>query len=218
MNVFSRLKESYVRFVEKQGFPIIVTACVAVITATALWTGRQEDAWISPTPPPSGDVSASRLMQQSLHQAATATPAPTDTPRQWSPPLEAPEILREFSSDSMVQSGVTGVWAVHDSVDLASPRGSKVFAMSEGNVTGHGQDDLLGAWVRIDHGDGMEALYAGMAMVGSFLTGDAVRADDVIGYAGIGPLDEHDLPPHLHLRVTQNGRAIDPSCLWTAAQ
>ncbi len=214
MKVFSRLKNGYVRFVEKQGFPIIVTVCVAIITATALWTGQhQEDKWVAPTPPPTQDISAAQMIQQSLRQM-TAAPASTTAPRQWASPLEQAEVLRGFSADCMVQSGLTGIWAIHDAVDLAAVRGGKVRAISDGAVTEHGQDELLGAWLRIDHGDGMEAFYAGMALGGAFLTGDDVRIGDVIGYVGSGLLDESDLPPHLHLRVTRDGTAIDPLSLW----
>lgn len=212
------MKDGYVRFVEKQGFPVIVTVCVAVITATALWTGqRQEDKWVAPTPPPAQDISAAQLIQQSLRQT-TASPAPTDAPREWTSPLEQAEVLRTFSADGMVQSGMTGIWAIHDALDLAAARGSKVRAISSGTVTGHGQDELLGAWVQIDHGDGVEAHYAGMALGGAFLTGDEVRMGDVIGYVGTGPLDESDLLPHLHLRVTRDGTPIDPLSLWTNAE
>jgi len=62
---FHRLKERYVHFVEHQGFPIIVTVCVAVITATAVWTSQQKEPYVSPTPPVADHVSAAQLMQQS---------------------------------------------------------------------------------------------------------------------------------------------------------
>ena len=55
---FHRLTDGYIRFVEKQGFPIIVTLCVAVITATALWTSQREDPYVSPTPPVVDNISA----------------------------------------------------------------------------------------------------------------------------------------------------------------
>lgn len=214
-SMFKKLRDGYVRFVEKQGFPIIVTVCVAVITATALWTGQREETWTAPTPPViSGDISAAQLMQQSLREAATATPAPTAAPRAWIQPMETFTVLRGFSMEELVQSGVTGLWAIHDAVDLQAEAGSKVFAMSDGTVTADGHDKLMGAWVLIDHSDGVEALYAGMAMGGAFIKGDDVRSGDVIGFTGTGPLDESDLPPHLHLRVTQDGQAIDPAMLW----
>lgn len=209
-----RLRDGYVAFVEKQGFPVIVTVCVAVITATALWTGQREEAWVAPTPPVAGDVSAAQLLQQSLRDAVTASPAPTAAPRVGLSPLETTTVLRPFSAEIMTCSSVTGIWAVHDAVDLQAGRGDQVRAMGDGIVSAAGEDKLQGVWLRIDHGNGVEALYAGMAMSGAYAAGDKVQAGDVIGFAGSGPLDETDLAAHLHLRVTQDGHAIDPCTLW----
>lgn len=214
--IWKCVRDGYVKFVEKQGFPIIVTLCVAVITATALWTGKQETAYVSPTPPVTNDVSAVQLMQQSLREAVTPTPAPTEAPRLWQAPLAEIVVLREYTADSMLQSGMTGVWTIHDAIDLEADRGSKVFAMSDGTVVDSGENKLLGVWVQIDHGDGVEALYAGLALNNGYLAGDEVRAGAVIGYSGSGLLEESDMPPHLHLRVTRDGVTIDPATLWTA--
>lgn len=35
-----------------------------------------------------------------------------------------------------------------------------------------------------------------------------------LGFVGEGPLAERDLEPHLHLRVTRDGNAVDPTLLW----
>lgn len=213
-SAFVRLRDGYVRFVEKQGFAIITVVCVAVITVTAVWS-KQEEVYVSPTPPVSQDVSAAQLMQQSLREAATPSPAPTEAPHVWHPPLDEISIVRPFDADSMVQSGITGIWAIHDAVDLVARRGTKVYAMSDGVVLANGNDQLQGVWLLIDHNSGIEALYAGLAIQTDYLPGDKVFAGDVIGYLGSGPLDETDLGPHLHLRVTQDGAAIDPVALWS---
>ena len=214
--VFKGMKNGYVRFVEKQGFAIITVLCVAVITATALWTGKEE-VYVSPTPPVSSDVSAAQLIQESLREATTPTPSPTEAPRQWLCPLEEAVILQPYSTSSMVQSQVTGIWSVHDGIDLQASQGSKVRAMSDGIVLDAGEDQLRGVWLLIDHGDGIEALYAGLAMAAAYIAGDSVRSGDVIGFVGAGLLEESNLGPHLHLRVTLDGASIDPTLLWTSA-
>lgn len=216
-SAFVRIKNGYVRFAEKQGFAIITVVCVGVITATAVWRGR-EDVYVSPTPPVSQDVSAAQLLQQSLQDAATPSPAPTVTPRLWSAPLDEINILRPFDADSMVQSGITGIWAIHDAIDLAAKRGAKVYAMADGVVLSAGNDRLRGVWLLIDHGGGIEALYAGLALEASYIAGDKVFGKDVIGYAGSGLLEETDLAPHLHLRVTQDGQPIEPASLWSVTR
>ena len=72
-----KARDRYIHFVEKQGFPIIVTVCVGIITATALFTRQDRAPYIAPTPPPVEHISAAQLLQQSLANAATATPVPT---------------------------------------------------------------------------------------------------------------------------------------------
>lgn len=215
---FERMLKAYARFVDKQGFPIIVTLCVAIITATALWTGRQETFPASPTPPVMENVPAAQLMQQSLREAATATPSPTEAPHIWHPPLAEISVLTPFSLDTMIESGITGLWAVHPAVDLACQRGEKVYAIGDGTVLSAGQDKLQGVWLQIDHGDGVTALYAGMALTADYLPGDAVQFGAVIGYAGNGMLEESALGPHLHLQVWQDGQPIDPATLCESAK
>lgn len=211
---FLRLKDGYIRFVEKQGFPVIVTLCVAVITATALWTARQEEPYVSPTPPVVDNVSAAQLIQQPLKDAVTPSPMPTEAPNRWGAPLDEITVITPFSTETMVHSGISGIWSIHDAVDFKADLGNKVYAIADGVVTAAGKDQLLGVWLQIDHGSGVEALYAGMRMAGAYIPGDDVRQGDTIGFAGNAVLDESDLGPHLHLRVTQSGVAIDPVPLW----
>lgn len=206
------------QFVERQGFPLIVTVCVAVIVGTALWSGQRESAYVSPTPPPVDDISAAQLLQQSLREAVTPSPSPTPAAPVFRAPLDDCSILRCFDLSSMVQSGVTGIWAIHDAVDLQAERGSKVRAIADGVVLAAGDDALQGVWLHLSHADGVEALYAGLALNNDYRPGDQVRAGDVIGYVGSGPLEESNLSPHLHLRVTKEGQSIDPASLWEICQ
>ena len=215
-NAFRRIGKRCVSFAEKQGFPVIVTICVAIITVCALWSGPRTEAYVSPTPPVNHDVSAAQLLQQTLREAATATPAPTQVPRQWMAPLDDISILRGYDDQRMVQSGASGLWSLHAAVDLAAARVTPVHAISDGTVLAHGEDALLGVWLRVQHGD-VQALYAGMAMAGAYITGDAVDIGDTLGFVGAGPLEEQDLSPHLHLELTQDGTPINPDFLWATS-
>ena len=214
---FRQLKEHYIRFVEKQGFPVLVTLCVAVITATAVWTTQKEAPYVSPTPPVVEDISAAQLMQQSLRSAYTSTPAPTETPCNWVRPLDEISVIQPFSSEKMVYSSVTGIWAVHTAVDLACQSGDKVYAISDGEVISAGIDKLKGAWLEIDHDNGITALYAGMMLTADYIAGDTVRSGAVIGYAGNKLLSETSLGPHLHLEVKKDNVPIDPQALWESS-
>lgn len=209
---FQRVRNAYVRFVDKQGFPIIVTLCVAVITATALWTRRQGEVPAAPTPP-AANVPAAQLIQQSLRDARTPAPTPTATPRVWTAPVAEVTVLTPFCRDTMVESSIPGVWAVHAAVDLACRRGEPILAMADGTVLDGGQDRLRGAWLQIDHGDGVSVLYAGLTMTADYIAGDRVRAGAVIGYGGNGMAEETKLGPHLHLQALRQGQPMDPLSL-----
>ena len=209
-----RIFNWYIQFTEKQGFPLIITVCVAVITATALWTGNRDTEYVSPTPPASNNISAARIIQQSIRHAVTPSPAPTVLPRIWHQPLEDICILRHFDDTRMICSEITGIWSIHDAVDLQAKRGAKVFALSGGTVVDCGQDALSGVWILIDHGEGYQALYSGLALNHDYIPGDPVRGGAIIGFCGSGPLGESNMEPHLHLRVTKDGVSIDPTTLW----
>lgn len=217
MNVRQRWKQfaqGYQRFVEKQGFPIIMTVCIAVIVFSAVWSGRLEASVPSPTPPVDQAQSAAQLQQQSLADAMTPTPSPTATPVIWRAPLEKVTVLRGFNASRLQQSAVTGVWQLHDAVDLAADTGALVCALGDGVVLACGEESVKGAWVLIDHGSGVTAEYAGMSLLSALREGDPVQAGQTIGFAGNGVLDETDLAPHLHLRVTRDGQAVDPLLLF----
>ena len=204
---------AYSQFVEKQGFPIIVTVCVAIMTAAAVWSSEREPAYVAPTPPVGQSASAAQILQQSLREAATPSPLPTAQPVVYFPPLEQPVVLRPFHSEHMVQ-GTSGIWAIHDAVDLQSTKGTKVDAIADGHVIAAGEDALLGKWLLVAHSGLLEALYAGMGLVCDYIPGDDVCAGDTIGFVGSCMADEADLGPHLHLRVTKDGIPIDPCSLW----
>lgn len=167
----------------------------------------------TPTPPVSDAASAAQLWQQSLQEVSTPTPVPTQQPLSWQSPLEKIVVLRDFDGSRMVQSSVTGIWQLHDAVDLAAETGAIVRSMADGTVLQTTDDGLLGASVRIAHSGGYEALYAGLALVSAIRAGDPVEAGQTIGFAGNSVLDESDMEPHLHLRITRNDKAVDPLLL-----
>lgn len=211
-----RFRDAYVRFTEGPGFALIAVLCVMAVTGAAVYGRREAPDAVSPTAVPMDASMAARLLQQTLPPRATAAPTPTATPAPLSamtPPLDAVVVLRPFCESSLVHSGMTGIWTTHPGVDLAATRGEKVKAMTGGVVADCGSDRLSGAWVLMTHGD-YQALYAGMALLDDLRPGDRIDAGQTLGFAGSGPLDEQDLPGHLHLEVTLDGKPVDPLSLW----
>jgi len=210
-----RISNSYTAYVERHGLGVIITACIAVIAATAIWTDRRMPDHPSPPALPTGEaLSAAELLQQSLADAVKPTALPTEAPCTYDPPLERISVLTAFDAARLQQSKVTGVWRLHDAVDLAAEPGEQIRAMSNGVVLTTGKNTVMGAYVHIDHGDGISALYGGMEDLTGIRAGDPVSKGQVVGFAGNGMLDETDLPAHIHLRVTEDGKAIDPLTLF----
>lgn len=204
----------YTRFIERQGFLVILTACVAVIAGTAAWTNRTNDAPPAPTLPVGDAASAARQWQQSLQEASLPTPSPAPSPPvQWQAPLEQLSVITSFDAARLRRSETTGLWVLHDAIDLRCAAGEQILAMADGQVAQVSKDGLWGACVVIDHGQGILAQYAGMAMTAGLREGDPVQAGQVIGFGGNNTVEEKHLEPHLHLRVTREGQTIDPMTL-----
>lgn len=212
--IFKTIHRKYSAVIEQQGFPIVITVCVCVITATALWTKAPASHTHAVPPAVAQDISASQLLQQSLKDPVAASPIPQNQHSGYSSPLTAYTLLTPFNENSMRCSSVTGIWAIHDAADLQAQLGQPVFAIADGIILDLGENELQGAWISIDHHNGLKALYAGMSKGESLAVGEQVQCGDIIGYIGKGTLAESDLPPHLHLRVTSNEAAIDPLLLW----
>lgn len=206
-----RLIRSMMRLGDGRGASLLIVLCVGIITATAVWTSPDRTPYVSPSPPPSGEQSVSLLMQQTLSKPATPTPLPTTQPELWLTPLPEIDLLRAYSEDKMIRSGVTGVWAIHYGADLKAAYGAPVSAMAAGTIEACGEESLLGTWIQVDHGNGCTTTYAGLSMLAALQPGDKVRAGQTVGFIGNGVISETDLGPHLHLEARRNGVAFDPT-------
>lgn len=198
---------------EKHSPAIILTSCLAVVVATAVWTRQM------PLPPkqqnvgaPTG-VPAAGMIQQSITDVSTPSAVPVQTQAPYSMPLAELRFLRGFSEDCMEKNSHTGIWRIHDALDLQADEGDPVYAIANGSISALGEDPYDGCWVEIDHGD-FCAFYAGMKKLADEHIGQTVRNGCIIGYVGGGPMDEQDLGPHLHLRTTRGDVAFDPMSLF----
>jgi murein DD-endopeptidase MepM/ murein hydrolase activator NlpD len=95
---------------------------------------------------------------------------------------------------------------VHPGLDIATPTGSYIRAAGAGRVTEVGDDPTYGKYVRIDHGNGYETLYA-HASDTSVELGEEVRKNEVIALSGS---TGESTAPHLHFEILLEGETIDP--------
>lgn len=102
----------------------------------------------------------------------------------------------------------TGKVARHEGLDFATGDvGAEVFAMAAGVVTFAGERAGYGKMVRIDHGNGLETLYAHDQKL-LVKEGDVVKKGQIIALSGSSGRSSG---PHVHFEVHKNGRVVDPA-------
>ncbi len=101
---------------------------------------------------------------------------------------------------------VTGVWHLHDGIDINAPTGTPVAAVASGTVTTAGWLGGYGYAVKVDHGDGIMTMYAHLSEVAVW-EGQWVEAGELVGYSGS---TGNSTGPHLHFTVLVWGEPVDP--------
>jgi murein DD-endopeptidase MepM/ murein hydrolase activator NlpD len=95
---------------------------------------------------------------------------------------------------------------VHPGLDIAIPTGSYIRAAGAGRVKEVGENPTYGKFVRLDHENGYETMYA-HASETSVAQGEEVRKNEVIALSG----DTGDSTgPHLHFEILLEGETVDP--------
>ena len=106
-----------------------------------------------------------------------------------------------------------GEGAFHTGIDIATNKGDAVRAPADGTVLKAGMGTGYGREVIVDHGHGIETLYAhlsGFAVV----AGQDVRRGDILGYVGSSG---HSTGPHLHYEVRIHDTPVNPAKYLHAA-
>lgn len=103
---------------------------------------------------------------------------------------------------------ISGIWKMHNGVDLTGPQGTPIVATRSGYVTTAAyQAGGAGYYVSINHGDGFGSIYMHMThFVVSY--GQYVEAGQVIGYMGT---TGGSTGVHLHFGISYNGVYVNPA-------
>lgn len=96
----------------------------------------------------------------------------------------------------------------HSGLDIAACGGTKIYAVDSGTVTKVGKNMGFGYgnYVKVDHGDGIETLYAHASKT-LVKEGDKVKAGEVIALVGTTGTSTGN---HLHLEFIVDGELKDP--------
>jgi murein DD-endopeptidase MepM/ murein hydrolase activator NlpD len=101
---------------------------------------------------------------------------------------------------------------VHLGFDLASTAAAPVLAANRGRVVHAGWLGIYGNCVILDHGMGLQSLYAHLSSIGVSV-GDLVESEAELGRSGSTGLAGGD---HLHFTMLLDGNAITPVDWWSA--
>ncbi len=101
----------------------------------------------------------------------------------------------------------SGEGAFHKGVDITAPYGTPIRASADGVVVHSGFMSGYGRIVVIDHGSGLQSLYAHLARA-SVVPGQEIRQGTVLGAVGASG---RVTAPHLHYEVRSHGTPQNPS-------
>lgn len=119
-------------------------------------------------------------------------------------PLDAGTVTSYFGyRENPTKSGES----FHQGLDIGAPEGSPISAMYYGRVSETGESASYGNYVKLDHGNGIEVLYAHCSEV-LVEQGVFVRAGETVAKVG-GTGDSNGF--HLHTEVRVNGLCYDPA-------
>ncbi|MAZ49678.1 MAG: hypothetical protein CME65_14045 [Halobacteriovoraceae bacterium] len=103
-------------------------------------------------------------------------------------------------------SPTAGVRKMHEGLDVGASFGTPIYAPADGIVTYAGNKAGFGLFVQIDHGYGIETIYAHSQKIMT-KNGKRVQRGDLIAKVGSSG---YSTGPHLHYEVRVNGIAVDP--------
>jgi len=158
------------------------------------------------------DLKAAEYQEWLATYVPTTKPSGTDTTPStqapsssgWIKPLKSYTITSPFG---MRVHPISGVYKMHEGVDMSAPQGTPIYAAKSGKVTTTSfQAGGAGYYVSINHGDGFSSIYMHMTHY-IVKPGNYVNAGQVIGYVGS---TGGSTGPHLHFGISYNGKYVNP--------
>ncbi|MBQ8210777.1 MAG: M23 family metallopeptidase [Clostridia bacterium] len=155
-------------------------------------------------------VPATEITTETAQETTTEEPTTADTaPASYILPLGT-DIGNDYSMGVPVYNSVMGDWRTHDGVDFNGNYGDGVKAIADGTITEIGEDAVMGSFITVNHGGGVEACYYGVTASDSIAKGMKVTQGDKIGTVGTIPGEADADYPHIHLEIRVDGEISDP--------
>ena len=211
----------------KGGFMATVatlTLVLAIVLSASIATNRAKQQYADDTSKNNGTkVETPTESEEGTVNGTVNTPVHKDENEETPVGGEAEEFRLALPANGVIAKGhdatlqvwseTMGAYKVHLGIDITTEEGAPVFAAADGTVSKIWDDAMMGKCVSIDHGDGIFTFYKNLDPVLSegIEKGTALKSGQQIGKVGESAMAELADEPHLHIEMTVNGIAVDPT-------
>lgn len=191
-----------------KGTPNSSTVQVSSVTESAALTEQKTTGVPKNSSSVTGSKKAESSKKQSSAPASENSSAAKPTAKYFVYPLTG-EIIKDFNKDQLQYSITYNDMRIHTGLDIAAKEGTAVKSAGDGTVLAVGKDEKLGYTVKIDHGNNISVVYAGLKEKASVKKGDIVAPGTVLGALGTVTCESLEAP-HLHLEFYEGETVISP--------
>ncbi len=216
---------------EGKGFYIVLAGCLVAI-GVAAWT-----AWSGLTSPDTAELPESSSNYSStapdtdpVQQETKDEPYKEESSKEQSSAQSEEEndigpivaenfvypvngnIIKAYSDKALVFSKTFSDMRLHTGLDIAAERGTAVSSCGNGIVTAVLEDEMLGKYVEVDHGNGIVARYCGLSEKVSVTEGNIVSAGTKLGLLDGSPCEKED-ESHLHIEFYKDEYPVNPEVI-----
>ena len=117
-----------------------------------------------------------------------------------------PGYTRLTSTYGMRVHPITGAYKLHTGIDISAPLGTSFIAVANGIVSKATYNTAYGNMVIIDHGGGVQTLYAHGDQILVQLGQTVAAGTEVLKVGSTG----YSTGPHAHFEIRINGQTVDP--------
>lgn len=117
--------------------------------------------------------------------------------------------ITAFSGDSLVYNDILSDWRTHNGIDIACDSDSAIHAAADGIVS-EVYETAQGKTVKLDHQNGYVTIYSNLSDQIEVISGDSMKAGDIIGKVGNTAVADFTQEPHLHFEILFNEEFVNP--------
>ncbi len=205
-------QDAPVKAKKKSLYYIIIAACALVLAAAITFTVVMvtQDSSVSLEKPEDPDDGKVPEAPDGDDDDDDVDDEPTSGEMVFSLPVENGTVATTFS---FWYNQTLNRYNLHQGIDFQAEAGTNVTAAYDGTVSSITDTLLEGGCVIIDHGNGLQTVYASIDAA-QLKVGDSVSKGDVIGTVSAAADvmgNEYNEGSHLHFEVRESGKAVDPA-------